>query len=249
MNIFYKIHHVYSDEEFERIRNENVNAIKFELDKYFQSLQVETIMVRNQADFQQYKTIFSKMRFYDKPLHRVRISPPGWLPGELGLMMSNYSALIEFIKSSQSESDLCLLLESDVWIDLESGVFPKTLNSWISDLPVDFDYFNLYVPEGFRYLYPSSTKSPESTIVRNYAISHMTAIVWSRKGAIKFIESCEERIELPLDSHVFENEIFIGYALTPESHEKVSLWSALDQASIIGKSVERIDLMGDDGQL
>jgi GR25 family glycosyltransferase involved in LPS biosynthesis len=239
--IFFKIHHGFSNIHFETMRDQNVNSIRSELDNYFQHLDAETIMVRNQADFQRHKTHFPKMRFHEKPHRKMRSAD--WLPGELGLMMSNYSALSEFIKSSESESDLCLLLESDVWIDLENEVFPKTLNSWVGGLPSDFDYFNLYIPAPHRYLYvPTNSSETDPIIVRNYAISHTPAILWSKKGANKFIQSCEERIELPLDSHVFENEIFIGYALTPESHEKVSIWTEFDEKSIIGESQNRINV-------
>jgi len=240
---FFKIHHGFSNNNFETIRDQNVNSIKSELENYFQHLDVETIMVRNQADFQENKIRFPKMRFYDKPLHRVRISPPGWLPGELGLMMSNYSALSEFIKSSESESDSCLLLESDVWIDLENEAFPKTLNSWAGGLPSDFDYFNLYIPAPHRYLYvPTNSSEADPIIVRNYAISHTPAILWSKKGANKFIQSCQEKIELPFDSHVFEDDRFNGYALTPSSHQKVSIWTEYDEKSIIGESKNRINV-------
>ena len=243
MKHFYQIHHSLSGGAFESIRDQNVNSIRSELDIIFQHLDAETIMVRSQADFEQYKTHFPNMRFYDKPLHRVRISPPGWLPGELGLMMSNYNALTYFIDLSESENDLCLLLESDVWIDLESGIFSKTLNSWVSGLPSDFDYFNLYIPAPHRNLYvPTNSSEADPSIVKNYAISHTPAILWSKKGAYKFIESCHDKIELPLDSHIFENERFIGYAFTPSAHQKVSIWSEFDEKSIIGASEIRIDI-------
>jgi hypothetical protein len=89
---------------------------------------------------------------------------------------------------------------------------------------------------------PINSSEVDSVIVKNYSISHTPAILWSIKGANKFVESCEEKIELPLDSHIFEDDRFIGYALTPNSHQKVSVWTEFDEKSIIGDSEIRIDI-------
>jgi hypothetical protein len=131
------------------------------------------------------------------------------------------------MRVSTSEADICLLFESDVWLAPEGGGFIQCLNKWIRSLPEDWDYLNLYVAENLRHHYDSDVHGlPNEVICKNYTEINFPALLWSTKGAAKLLNAAKTEIHTPIDRQVFEDSSFMGYAIKPDRHEGVSIWTA-----------------------
>ena len=135
-----------------------------------------------------------------------------------------------------------MILENDVWLNLEDGVLFQSLEIWLQHLPNDWDYLNLYVAENWRYKYNQDIHAISDQIIcKNYAEIHFPAILWSKQGAEKLLRLSQVEIHSPIDRQVFEDIDFNGYAIKPDYHANVSVWTheALNN-STIQSSVVRI---------
>jgi hypothetical protein len=236
MSLFFKVHHKFGyDASF---RESNTNAINAALEKFATQLRSETVIINSEQDFDDFRVEDVIFNFVNK--RGLRNPPPGWLPGEIGVWISNVLALKEFLDKSTSDSDTCLLLESDVWLNLEGDVLCNCIEIWEGGIPCGWDFLNLYVAENWRYLFdPSIHEFSEGLVCKNYAEVHIPAILWSRKGALKMLNVANNLIHSPIDRQLFEDRSFEGYALKPEFHSNVSLWTseALDNSTIQNSNI------------
>jgi GR25 family glycosyltransferase involved in LPS biosynthesis len=231
VTLFYKVHHKFlGDGSF---RESNTNAINATLAKFATQLSSETVMIVSEQDYFEFKANNIELNFVNK--RGLRNPPPGWLPGEIGVWISNIQALKEFLDESTLDSDTCLLLESDVWLNLEGDALKECIETWERATPRDWDFINLYVAENWRYLFDSLVHEfSDGLICKNYAEVHIPAILWSRQGALKMLRMANNQIHSPIDRQLFEDHSFQGYALKPEFHSNVSLWTseALNNSTI-----------------
>jgi hypothetical protein len=79
-------------------------------------------------------------------------------------------------------------------------------------------------------------------ICKNYAEIHFAAILWSRQGAEKLLRLAQNEIHSPIDRQVFEDLDFSGYAIKPDYHANVSVWTheALNNSTIQSSAVRII---------
>ena len=225
MNLFYKVHHKFESENVSSFRQLNAALINKLLSASGTELISETIMIKTEEDYTNLDLPALNIKFSNK--RGLRNPPAGWLPGEIGIWISNILALKSFLQESSIDSDMCLLLESDVWLTPEDGALNRCINDWVQHLPKNWDFLNLYVAENWRYKFDSVIHEIGNEIIcRNYAEIHFAAILWSKRGAGKLINVSETEIHSPIDRQVFEDSNFEGYAIKPDFHRNVSLWTA-----------------------
>jgi GR25 family glycosyltransferase involved in LPS biosynthesis len=241
MTIYFKVHHHFTGSDENNFRDLNTQSINQFLASFCSPINVETVMIRNYQDFNKLDLQNLQTKFVNKRGNRN--PPPGWLPGEIGIWLSNISTMREFLEMSQSEVDVCLCFEDDVWLDLKEGGFEKSLQSWMERLPKNWDFLNLYVAENWRYKYdPLVHEIGDEILSKNFAEVHSPALLWSRRGAAKLVELGNREIHSPIDRQLFEDLDFVGFAVKPDQHAGVSVWAheALNN-STIQKSELRIN--------
>jgi len=225
MNLYYKVHHNFRPYNKTTFRDTNTNSINQLLSAEGIQLESETVIVRTEDEYYDLDLNKIDARFVNK--RGLRRPPAGWLPGEIGIWVSNILALQSFLRVSTSESDICLILESDTWLAPEEGIFIQSMNVWIQSLPEGWDYLNLYVAENLRHHYdPDIHDVSNEMLCKNYTEIYFPALIWSTKGAAKLLDIARSEIHTPIDRQVFEDTSFMGYAIKPDCHQHVSLWTA-----------------------
>jgi hypothetical protein len=225
MTVFFKVHHKFDTSIQSSFRQSNADAINKLLSTSGAQLSSETVVIKTEEDFLDLDLQTLNIKFVNK--RGLRNPPAGWLPGEIGIWVSNIQALKCFLKESLSNSDVCLLVENDVWLAPEEGALIESIKEWVEYLPRDWDFLNLYVAENWRYKFiPEIHEISHHTVCRNYAEIHFAAILWSKAGSNKLINLSETEIHSPIDRQVFEDSNFQGYAIKPDFHRNVSVWTA-----------------------
>lgn len=136
-----------------------------------------------------------------------------YLPGEIGLWVSNINVFNYMIKHSIEKM---LVLEDDCLLNED---FPQRLNSAITELPENWDFLSLYWLDGQNLITPESdiglanihksTNQPASTVAMIYSIS----------GVKKILDLVKEKgIEYTYDCFIYRQAklgLLNGYSVKP----------------------------------
>jgi len=239
----YHVHHVpHAGLSFD-IRANNVNFLETKLSATFQKLEFESIGIRTEEDLVLTMARYPQVKIFPK-INQNQDNSTGWIPGELGIWFSNYGAALAFDAVSINQSDVLLLFEDDVYLNVEENGVLKLIPQWIDCLPDDWDYLNLYVDELQRANYDLDEHGNFSDLIcNNYSRTCFVAIAWSRNGLRKLIDVAHSGIMNPIDIQIFSIPEFYGYTLLPDKQGGISYFSELQyyDNSIIRSNALRIN--------
>jgi GR25 family glycosyltransferase involved in LPS biosynthesis len=148
--------------------------------------------------------------------------------GVIGVWASNYTAYKNFLKT---DKDVLILFEDDIIL---SKNFRYTLNSYLTELPKDWEFFSPFVPDDSLFAYNEVKHSfnNDYSTCRSYQQWSCATYVVSRAGAKKAIENIEAvGIKCPVDWYIFnfrmkkeDDQIaFNTYTIKPNSYRPVKL--------------------------
>jgi GR25 family glycosyltransferase involved in LPS biosynthesis len=157
--------------------------------------------------------------------------------GVVGVWASNYLAYKKFLESTY---DTMILFEDDI---LVSKNFKLLIETYMSELPLDWDFFSFFVPDDslFAYNEDQHTIGAENVCV-SYQQWSCAGYMVSRSGAEKAIKDIESRgINCPIDWYIFnfrmkkeENQkTFFTYTLKPGKYRPIKFLQAAAQHSQI----------------
>jgi GR25 family glycosyltransferase involved in LPS biosynthesis len=132
--------------------------------------------------------------------------------GEIGCFASNYYAWIKFLELS---FDVLIVIEDDALPqeDLESKIVAR-----LNEVPRDFDVVSLYVHPGKQFKYDVEVHDiGNETICKVYQNQSTLAYAISKKGAKKFVDLVNQRVDNPFDLYLYDTTRDANlYALKPE---------------------------------
>jgi GR25 family glycosyltransferase involved in LPS biosynthesis len=148
--------------------------------------------------------------------------------GVIGVWASNYIAYKNFL---ETDKDILILFEDDIVL---SKNFAYILNSYLMELPEDWEYFSPFVPDDSLFAYNEIKHSFNSDYrtCRSYQQWSCATYVVNRAGAKKAIENIESvGITAPIDWYIFnfrmkqeDSQIrFNTYTIKPNSYRPVKL--------------------------
>ena len=166
--------------------------------------------------------------------------------GVVGVWASNYTAYKRFLAS---DYDTLILFEDDI---LVSKNFKSVIETYMRQLPVDWDFFSFFVPDDSLFAY---NKDTHTIGAENVCISYQqwscAGYMVSREGARKAVEDVESRgINCPVDWYIFnfrmkkeENQkTFYTYTLKPGHYRPVQfLQGAAQYTQIHNGSTELLN--------
>jgi GR25 family glycosyltransferase involved in LPS biosynthesis len=167
--------------------------------------------------------------------------------GVIGVWASNYTAYKNFL---ETDKDILILFEDDIVL---SKNFAYILNSYLMELPEDWEFFSPFVPDDSLFAYNEMKHSFNNDYLtcRSYQQWSCATYVVSRAGAKRAIENIESMgITAPIDWYVFnfrmkqeDNQIkFNTYTIKPNSYRPVKLLlEAAANSSIHKGSTEELN--------
>lgn len=152
------------------------------------------------------------------------------LPGEYGIWISTINALSYVVNN---KIDNFLLLEDDVLLD---NNFVKILNTYMKDLPSNYDFLSLYYFEGQNSI-TEKTDIGSKYIHKSYnQYSAGQAMLYSYQGAKKILKLVKRKgIEYTSDCFIYRQSLegmINGYSITPNA-DKLLVHKYQDIASTI----------------
>lgn len=133
----------------------------------------------------------------------------GWRYGEVGILASNWMAWNLFF---DSDLDYLILMEDDLII--HEGFF-EALNSYMQELPSDWDIFHMYHPGNELHKFGFHLMVSEH-ICKAFQDWSSACYVINKRGAKKLIEDASNGISLPLDWLMFrQQDKFNVYTRSP----------------------------------
>ena len=158
--------------------------------------------------------------------------------GVIGVWASNYKAYKRFL---ESDYDTLVLFEDDI---LLSANFQTVLNTYVSELPVDWDFFSFFVPDDSLFAFNSSHEIGAENVCISYQQWSCAGYMVSKEGARKAVEDVESRgINCPVDWYIFnfrmkqeeKQQRFNTYTLKPGKYRPVRFLQEAAQYSQIHK--------------
>jgi GR25 family glycosyltransferase involved in LPS biosynthesis len=157
--------------------------------------------------------------------------------GVVGVWASNYLAYKKFLESTY---DTMILFEDDI---LVSKNFKLLIETYMGELPLDWDFFSFFVPDDslFAYNEDQHTIGAENVCV-SYQQWSCAGYMVSRSGAEKAIKDIESKgINCPIDWYIFnfrmkkeENQkTFFTYTLKPGKYRPIKFLQAAARHSQI----------------
>jgi hypothetical protein len=157
--------------------------------------------------------------------------------GVVGVWASNYLAYKKFLESNY---DTMILFEDDI---LVSKNFKLLIETYMGELPLDWDFFSFFVPDDslFAYNEDQHTIGAENVCV-SYQQWSCAGYMVSRNGAEKAIKDIESKgINCPIDWYIFnfrmkkeENQkTFFTYTLKPGKYRPIKFLQAAARHSQI----------------
>jgi GR25 family glycosyltransferase involved in LPS biosynthesis len=148
--------------------------------------------------------------------------------GVIGVWASNYTAYKNFL---ETDKDILILFEDDIVL---SKNFAYILNSYLMELPEDWEFFSPFVPDDSLFAYNEMKHSFNNDYLtcRSYQQWSCATYVVNRKGAKRAIENIESiGITAPIDWYIFnfrmkqeDHQIrFNTYTVKPSSYRPVKL--------------------------
>lgn len=162
--------------------------------------------------------------------------------GVVGVWASNYLAYKNFLKS---DKEVLFLFEDDI---LLSANFLAIASFYLRELPKEWDFFSLFVPDDSLFAYNEEVHNiSRLNICKSYQQWSCASYVVSRQGAQKAIEDIESRgIGAPIDWYIFNfrmkpelnQPIFNTYTVKPNAYRPVKflLEAAVDSQIHRGKT-------------
>jgi GR25 family glycosyltransferase involved in LPS biosynthesis len=144
--------------------------------------------------------------------------------GVVGVWASNYLAYKNFLNT---DKDLLFLFEDDV---LLSKNFELVTAGYLRELPADWDFFSLFVPDDSLFAYTKEHDIGKNYICKSYQQWSCAGYVVSRNGAMRAIQNIESQgITAPIDWYIFNfrmkpevNKIvFNTYTVKPNAYRPV----------------------------
>ena len=172
--------------------------------------------------------------------------------GAMGVWISNYLAYKKFL---ETDNDILFLFEDDAMV---SENFFEVASSYYPQLPENWDFWALFVPDDCRqwYFYPranqpwvrSNDGGPTTydmglpDVCRNYQDWSCAGYAVSRKGAELAVADVEANgISNPIDWYIFnvrhldsQTQYFDTYSIKPSSYKPVRLFQSAHLSSSIG---------------
>jgi GR25 family glycosyltransferase involved in LPS biosynthesis len=149
--------------------------------------------------------------------------------GVVGVWASNYLAWKKFL---DSDYDAMIIFEDDI---LVSKNFKSIVESYMTELPFDWDFFSFFVPDDSLFAF---NEDQHGIGAENVCISYQqwscAGYMVSKAGARKAIEDVESRgINCPVDWYIFnfrmkkeENQkTFFTYTLKPGKYRPIRFLS------------------------
>ena len=158
--------------------------------------------------------------------------------GVIGVWASNYKAYKRFL---ESDYDTLVLFEDDI---LLSANFQTVLNTYVSELPVDWDFFSFFVPDDSLFAFNSSHEIGAENVCTSYQQWSCAGYMVSKEGARKAVEDVESRgINCPVDWYIFNfrmkqeknQQRFNTYTLKPGKYRPIRFLQEAAQYSQIHK--------------
>jgi GR25 family glycosyltransferase involved in LPS biosynthesis len=144
--------------------------------------------------------------------------------GVIGVWASNYLAYKNFL---ETDKELLFIFEDDV---LLSANFKSIVSFYLKELPNDWDFFSLFVPDDSLFAYNTSHDIGKANVCKSYQQWSCAGYVVSKAGARKAVQDIESRgITAPVDWYVFnfrmkpeeDQMMFNTYTLRPEAYKPV----------------------------
>jgi len=190
----------------------------------------------------------------DTPEFKVNVVEDYCQPGEtfppssgvIGVWASNYTAYKNFL---ETDRDILILFEDDIIL---SKNFKLILESYLEELPEDWEFFSPFVPEDSLFAYNKQVHSFNDDFLtcRSYQQWSCATYVVNRAGAKKAIENVKSSgITAPIDWYIFNFRIkqendqikFNTYTVKPSSYRPVKLLlEAASYSSIHKGSTEEL---------
>jgi GR25 family glycosyltransferase involved in LPS biosynthesis len=160
--------------------------------------------------------------------------------GVIGVWASNYTAYKNFL---ETDKDILILFEDDIIL---SKNFKDILNSYLMELPEDWEFFSPFVPDDSLFAYNEMKHSFNNDYLtcRSYQQWSCATYVVNRAGAKRAIENLESiGITAPIDWYIFNFRMkqedgqirFNTYTVKPNSYRPVKLLLAAAAYSSIHK--------------
>jgi GR25 family glycosyltransferase involved in LPS biosynthesis len=157
--------------------------------------------------------------------------------GVIGVWASNYLAYKNFL---ESDYDTMILFEDDI---LVSKNFKILLETYMAELPFDWDFFSFFVPDDSLFAYNEENHNiGAENVCVSYQQWSCAGYIVNRSGAEKAIKDIESRgINCPIDWYIFnfrmkkeENQkTFFTYTLKPGKYRPIRFLQAAAQYSQI----------------
>lgn len=145
--------------------------------------------------------------------------------GVVGVWASNYLAYKNFLNS---DKELLFLFEDDIML---SANFMAIASFYLKELPSDWDFFSLFVPDDSLFAYNEDLHHiGKANICKSYQQWSCASYVVTRQGAEKAVKDIESAgISAPIDWYIFNfrmkadpNQIiFDTYTLKPKTYKPV----------------------------
>jgi GR25 family glycosyltransferase involved in LPS biosynthesis len=162
--------------------------------------------------------------------------------GVIGVWASNYTAYKNFL---ETDRDTLILFEDDIVL---SKNFKDILNSYLMELPEDWEFFSPFVPDDSLFAYNEMKHSfnDDYLTCRSYQQWSCATYVVNRAGAKRAIENIESMgITAPIDWYIFNFRMkqedgqirFNTYTIKPNSYRPVKLLLEAAAYSSIHKGI------------
>lgn len=144
--------------------------------------------------------------------------------GVIGVWASNYTAYKAFL---ESDKELLFLFEDDIIL---SANFQTIVPFYLQELPKDWDFFSLFVPDDSLFAYTQEHDINQPNVCKSYQQWSCASYLVSRSGAEKAIKNIESRgITAPIDWYIFNFRMkaevdqmrFNTYTLKPKAYRPV----------------------------
>lgn len=158
--------------------------------------------------------------------------------GVVGVWASNYLAYKAFLDSTY---DTLIIFEDDILI---SKNFKAVTEAYLRELPTDWDFFSLFVPDDSLFAFNQSKEIGRDNVCISYQQWSCAGYVVSRSGAEKAINDIESRgINCPVDWYIFNFRMkheadqmqFNTYTVKPKSYRPIKFLLEAAQVSQIHK--------------
>ncbi|MGA1247945.1 MAG: glycosyltransferase family 25 protein [Candidatus Nanopelagicales bacterium] len=216
LKICYTIFHI--DNQENHYRKKNIQLLHQALSERFHYLETTTYKISNKTELK----AFQKTKGKFKVKARLKF-------GEIGCFASNYYAWQQFL---ESPFDVLIVIEDDALpeADLESKIGAR-----LNEAPRDFDVVSLYVHPGKQFKYDAEVHDfGNETISKIYQNQSTLAYAISKKGARKFIDLVNQRIDNPFDLFLYDTtKVANVYALKPEFDLLFSTTTLDDEGEVI----------------